>query len=164
MPTSVLRAVLGRMQFTLHATRRTPHGALRLLQAVPSWLAKTRRAPSVHSRGARVYGHTTTAMHKLPSPPQHGTIVSRVAHTFPRAGAVSPWALPQGKLASNGSDFPRTSVLGLRLVRCLAGCGVEPGLLLLGQHVAVHSFGGGHLATDIPVQRRKNILRRRICF
>ena len=32
---------------------------------------KTRRAPSRHGRDARVYGHTTTAMHKLstPSPP-----------------------------------------------------------------------------------------------
>ena len=29
-PKSVLRAVLGRMQFTLHATHRTPHGASRL--------------------------------------------------------------------------------------------------------------------------------------
>ena len=36
-----------------------------------AWLVKTRRAPSRHSRGARVYGHTTSAMHKLitPSPP-----------------------------------------------------------------------------------------------
>ena len=47
------------MLFTLHATRRTPHGASRLVQA------KIRRAPSRHSRDARVYGHTTTAMHKL---------------------------------------------------------------------------------------------------
>ena len=30
---------------------------------------KTRRAPSRHSRGARVDDHTTTAMHKLKSPP-----------------------------------------------------------------------------------------------
>ena len=34
-----------------------------------AWLVKTRRAPSRHSRGARVYGHTTTAMHKLSTPP-----------------------------------------------------------------------------------------------
>ena len=39
VPKSVLRAVLGRMQFTLHATRRTPHGASRLVQhqCLPSW-------------------------------------------------------------------------------------------------------------------------------
>ena len=33
VPKSVLRAVLGRMQFTLRAARRTPHGASRLVQA-----------------------------------------------------------------------------------------------------------------------------------
>ena len=52
-----------------------PHSASRLVQAMSAWLVKTRRAPSRHSRDARVYGHTTTAMHKLstphpPSPPQ----------------------------------------------------------------------------------------------
>ena len=65
MPKSVLRAILERMQFTLHETSRTPHGASGLVQAMSSWLVKTRRAPSRHSRDARVYGHTTTAMHKL---------------------------------------------------------------------------------------------------
>ena len=34
-----------------------------------AWLVKTRRAPSRHSRHARVYGHTTTTMHKLSTPP-----------------------------------------------------------------------------------------------
>ena len=65
VPKSVLRAVLGRMQFTFHATRRTPHGASRLVQAISAWLMKTRRTPSRQSRDARVYGHTNTAMHKL---------------------------------------------------------------------------------------------------
>ena len=71
VPKPVLRAVLGRMQFTLHATRRTPHGASsRLVQAnACPWSMKTRRAPSRHSRDARVYSHTTTAMHKLSTPP-----------------------------------------------------------------------------------------------
>ena len=69
VPKSVLRAGLGRMQFTLHGTRRTPHGASRLVQAMSAWLVKTRRAPSRHSRDARVYGHTTTAMHELSTPP-----------------------------------------------------------------------------------------------
>ena len=69
VPKSVLRAVLGRMQFTLHASRRTPHGASRLVQAMSPWLVQTRRAPSRHSRDARVYGHTTTAMHHLGTPP-----------------------------------------------------------------------------------------------
>ena len=65
MAKSVLRAVLARMQFTLHATRRTPLSASRLVQAMSAWLVKTRRAPFWHSRDARVYGHTTAAMHKL---------------------------------------------------------------------------------------------------
>ena len=69
VPKSVLRAVLERMQFTLHATRRTPHGASRLVQAMSAWLVKTRRAPSRHSRDARVYCHTTTAVDTLSTPP-----------------------------------------------------------------------------------------------
>ena len=68
VPKSVLRAVLRRMQYTIHAIRRTPHGISRFVQAMPAWLVKTRRAPSRHSRDARVYGHTTTAMHKLSTP------------------------------------------------------------------------------------------------
>ena len=63
--------ILGRMQLTLHATRRTAHGASRLVQAMSAWLVKTRHAPSRHSRDARVYGHTTTAIHKLSTPPPH---------------------------------------------------------------------------------------------
>ena len=69
VPKSVLRAVLARMQFTLHTTRRTPHGASRLVQTMPAWVVKTLRAPSRNSRDARVYGHTTTAMHKQSTPP-----------------------------------------------------------------------------------------------
>ena len=62
----------GRMQVTVHATGRTPHGASRLVQAMSAWLVKTRRAPSRHNRDARAYGHTTTAMHDTmvtPLPP-----------------------------------------------------------------------------------------------
>ena len=69
MPKSVLRAVLGRMQVTLHATRRTPHSASRLVETISALLVKTRRAPSQDSKDARVYGHTTTVMHKLSTPP-----------------------------------------------------------------------------------------------
>ena len=69
VPKSVLQAVLGRMQLTLHATRGPLYGASRLVQAVSTWLVKIRCAPSRHSRDARVYGHTTTAMHKLSTPP-----------------------------------------------------------------------------------------------
>ena len=57
-----------------HSARRLPlnpphHGASRLVQAMPAWLVKTRRALPRHSRDARVYGHTTTAMSKLSTPP-----------------------------------------------------------------------------------------------
>ena len=69
VPRSVLRAVLGRMRFTLHATRCTHRGASRLVRAMSAWLVKTRRAPSRHSRDATVHGHTTRAMHKLSTPP-----------------------------------------------------------------------------------------------
>ena len=70
-PPRRLTSGLCRMQLTLHATRRTPCGASRLVQAMSAWLVKTRRAPSRHDRDARVYDHTTTAMHKLniPAPP-----------------------------------------------------------------------------------------------
>ena len=47
----------------------TTHGASRLVQAMPSWSVKTRHAPSRHCRNARVYGHTTTAMHEMPPTP-----------------------------------------------------------------------------------------------
>ena len=59
------------MKLTLYATRPAPIGALRLVQAMLPWSMKTRRAPSRHCRDARVYGHTTTAMHDMttPSPP-----------------------------------------------------------------------------------------------
>ena len=49
--------------------RGTPHGASCLVQTMPTWLVKTRRAPSRHSRDARVCGHTTTATLKPSTPP-----------------------------------------------------------------------------------------------
>ena len=72
---SASKAVLSRMQLTLHASCPTPHGASRLAQAMSAWSMETRRAPSRHRRDARVYGHTTTVVHDNeyappPSPPQ----------------------------------------------------------------------------------------------
>ena len=87
MPESVLRAVLGRMQFTLHATHRAPHGASCLVQAMSAWLVKTPRAPSRHNRDARVYGHTTTAMHKLSASPAP----SLASHTSKPLGWRAPF-------------------------------------------------------------------------
>ena len=62
---AALQAVFSGMQLTLRATRRTPHGASRLVLAMSAWSVKTRRALSWHCRDARVYGHTTTAMHDI---------------------------------------------------------------------------------------------------
>ena len=67
-------AVLSRIQLTLHAARRTPQGASRLVQEISAWSVKTRHAPSRHCRDARGYGHTTTAMNETEySPPTHPT-------------------------------------------------------------------------------------------
>ena len=59
---STSKAVLSTMQLTLHATRQTPHGAV---QAMSAWSVKTRHAPSRYCRDARVYDHSTTAMHEI---------------------------------------------------------------------------------------------------
>ena len=39
-----------------------------LVQALPAWSLKTRRAPSRHCSCARVYGHTTTDLHDMSTP------------------------------------------------------------------------------------------------
>ena len=62
---SASQAALSRMKLTLHATRQTHHGASRLVHAMSVWSAETRGAPCRHCRDARVYGHTTTAMHDI---------------------------------------------------------------------------------------------------
>ena len=67
------KQLLGLMQLTLHATRRTPQGASRLVRAMCAWAVKTRRAPSRHCREARVYGHTATAMHDIEYTPQYSS-------------------------------------------------------------------------------------------
>ena len=59
---SASTTLLSSMQLTLHATRPPHNDASRLVQAMPAWLVKTRRAPSRHCSDARVlwsykYGH-----------------------------------------------------------------------------------------------------------
>ena len=68
---SASQAVLSQMQLTLHATRRTPHGFPHLVQGVPAWSWKTRRAPFRHYRDVRVCAYMTTAMpvNEYTSPP-----------------------------------------------------------------------------------------------
>ena len=73
--------------------RRTPHGASRLVRAMPACLVKTRRAPSRHSKEARVYGHTTTVMHNLstppPPPPPHANFKADLSSTMGRGQTPS---------------------------------------------------------------------------
>ena len=59
------QAVLSTIQLTIHATRRTPHGASRLALVMSACSVKTRRAPSWHCRDARVYG---CLLYTSPSP------------------------------------------------------------------------------------------------
>ena len=63
--TSALQLVLSRMQLALHATRRTPQGASRLVHAMPALSVKTRRSPPQHCGDARVNGLKTTAMDEM---------------------------------------------------------------------------------------------------
>ena len=98
---------------TLHATRPTPHGASRLVQAMSAWSVKTRRAPPRHCRDARVYGHTTTAMYDnecTPPPPSlslfcflHCFITDCRQNPFPMFIAMVSRRLESGRFFAN--DF-----------------------------------------------------------
>ena len=84
-----------------------------------AWLLKARRASSRHRRDARVYGHTTTAMHKLstPSPPP---ATAAVVNTEAREA--------HGKV---GSWYPTGRNFSLAAVRLTACCMLLRCLLLL---------------------------------
>ena len=72
VPKFAAQVVDSRMQLILHATRRRPHGASRLVHAISACSLETRWDPSRHCRDARGYGRATTAMHELvqrPPPP-----------------------------------------------------------------------------------------------
>ena len=72
VPKSASQTVLSKVLITLHATRRTPHGGSRLLDATFAWSVKTRPAPSRIRRDASFYCHMTTGMHdnEYPPPPK----------------------------------------------------------------------------------------------
>ena len=72
-PRSASQTASSIMHLTLLATRRTPHCAPRLVQAMPAWSVRTRRPPSRHRSDLRVYGHVTTAVHGTPPPTHTGT-------------------------------------------------------------------------------------------
>ena len=69
------------MQLALHATRQTPHGASRLVQAMFALSVKSRGAPSQGCRDARVCGHATMAMHDMSTPPL-GRVSRGMMHTL----------------------------------------------------------------------------------
>ena len=79
VPNSVFRAVLGRMQFTLHATRRTLDGASRLVQVSNVCLVRENLTCSVPAssgcEGQRSYdyGHAQTE-YTAPPPPLSGSL------------------------------------------------------------------------------------------
>ena len=85
---SASQSVLNGMQLTLRATRLTPHGASRLVQAMSTWSVETRRAPFRHRRDARVYGHTTTARHDMSVPPPRLYMFLVVKPDVLRPGAI----------------------------------------------------------------------------
>ena len=108
------------MQLTLHAARMTHHGASRLVQAVSAWSVKARCAPSRYSRDARVYGHTTTAMHDigyapppwapLPAQSRKGTLGS------PAATRLGPSPTPTNSLGWSGVPVEETLSLLMETV------------------------------------------------
>ena len=83
------QAVLSRIRLTLCVTRQTPHGTLRLVQAMSAWAGKSGRAPFRHYRNARVYGSMTTAMHDMSNSPV-SVKKNRNWASWPSVGMSSP--------------------------------------------------------------------------
>ena len=69
-----------------------------------SWSVKTRRAPSRHSKDARVYGHTTTVMHTISTP---ASLIHPCA-SVPRLSDPPPPSHLQ-LFASNASSRPTST-------------------------------------------------------
>ena len=67
VPKSASQAVFSRVESTFHATRRTPHGASRLVKAMSARMI-TRRAPSRHRKDARIRPGTHAFSPRLPPP------------------------------------------------------------------------------------------------
>ena len=71
-PRAKVRVTTGSWKDAGHPLCDLPNTSRRFALGASNVCLETRRAPSRHSRDARVYGHTTTAMHKLsalPPPP-----------------------------------------------------------------------------------------------
>ena len=76
LPMSASRVLLSRVQLTLHATRRTPYGASRLVHAVSAWSVKpdVLCLGIVGMRGSNRVLYTLlyhTVMHEMSTSPRH---------------------------------------------------------------------------------------------
>ena len=100
-----MRFLRSRMQLTLHATHRTPHGASRLAQAMPAWSMKYQRAPSRHCSDVRVYGHTTSAMHDTSIPPSFWLWLQDYGHARQLVHPLPPF-VPSWINPPSCSSFP----------------------------------------------------------
>ena len=61
----VRATVLTKAHPTLHATRRIPHGTLRLVLVISTLSVNTRRTSSRHCRDPIVYCHATAVVHDI---------------------------------------------------------------------------------------------------
>ena len=130
---SASKAVLGRMQLNLHATRPTHRGASRLVQAMSAWSVKTRRAPSRLCRDARVYSQSTAAMHGMSTAPSPTieyhmhTYIDTCKHTSTtrQPAQLAPPPCPV-VICQYVDHVPYTVQLcGLSLTRCSRSSGVR---------------------------------------
>ena len=94
--------------FTPH--RPTPHGSRRAWckQPVPSWSVKTRRAPSRPCWDARFYGHATTAMYDISTPPLPLGAVPRCREGLPPPPSSVGASISLCPHDPNRSRSPRT--------------------------------------------------------
>ena len=94
------------MELNLHATHPTPHGTSRLVHAMFAWSVKTRVLHPGIFRDARVYAHTTKAIHAwdeyTPSTPPPPKKYKQNRTAKPCAGACSVSQLQD----LNGLDEP----------------------------------------------------------
>ena len=117
------------------------------IKTMSTWLVKTRRAPSRHSRDARVNGHTTTVMHKLstPSPPHPMNV-----YTLPKLLPLNPPPAP----TPPPNPFVLTVVAGVRVAPPLVP---SPQPLPL----ADHRWGGRRRRNTRPLRSAAGAWRRR---
>ena len=125
------------MQLTLHATRRTPHGASRLVQAMSAWSAKTRHAPSRQCsdmRGSMVIRRPCINIEDTPppAPPRQRAILPSI---FTNEREFQIHTVPKNIWAVHGSR-PDSLIGSLGLGRFQ----IESGRVGLGQEVRYFGY------------------------